>query len=141
MADLKVEGETLIHSSPQKIWRVLTEPDYVKQYTGSLVQTDWKEGAAIAWTGEMHGVSYKNKGHVIKIDQNQLLKYSFWSGMGGDADSPENYSEITFSIEQSTSNAARLTYLREKIPTEIEMQIFNQHIHDMLAEIKRLAEE
>lgn len=89
----------------------------------------------------MHGAKYENKGKILEVQPNSVLRYTYWSGMGGDADLPENYSEITYTLNQLDGNSVELSYNRIKIATEIETQIFQANIQSMLAEIKKLAEE
>lgn len=141
MKNNSVNGGITIHASTASIWNALINPDKIVLYTGSNTITDWEIGSPITWSGEMHGSKYENKGEVLEKVPNQILRYSYWSGMGGDTDLPENYSEITFTLKQSSDNSVELTYSRIKIPTEMETQIFQQHIQSMLEEIKRIAEE
>lgn len=136
-----VNGSIIINSTHSKVWDVLTNPDKIVLYTGSLTKTNWKVGSSITWSGEMHGTKYENKGKVLENMSNILLRYTYWSGMGGDADLPENYSEIIYTLKQVDDNSVELTYSRIKIATEIETQIFQGHIQSMLEEIKRLSEE
>lgn len=135
-----VEGSIQIHASPAKVWAVLTQPEQIAHYTGSRFEGDWSKGSALSWSGEMHGTPYRNKGQVLENKAETLLQFSYWSGMGGDADLPENYSEITYTLSAAEEGATTLTYSRTKIPTAMEQQIFEGHLPYMLAEIKQLAE-
>ncbi|MEQ1734096.1 MAG: SRPBCC domain-containing protein [Bacteroidia bacterium] len=136
-----VKGNIIIKASATKIWDALTNPKKILSYTGSHTESDWLIGSPITWSGEMHGTKFQNKGKILEINVNHLLKFTYWSGMGGDADLPENYSEITYTLKKSDDNSTELTYSRIKIATEIETQIFQGHIQTMLGEIKRLSEE
>jgi uncharacterized protein YndB with AHSA1/START domain len=140
MTQNSVTGGIIINAQAEKIWEVLTNPDKIVLYTGSNTITNWQIGSSISWKGEMHGTAFENKGKILEVDQNKVLKYTYWSGIGGDADLPENYSEITFNLN-SVNNGIGLTYTRTNIPTEIETQIFQGHIQSMLEEIKKLAEQ
>ena len=136
-----VNGSIKINATPSKVWNVLTNPDKIVLYTGSVTKTDWKVDSPITWSGEMHGSKYENKGKVLENTPNSFLRYTYWSGMGGDADLPENYSEITFTLNHVDNNNLELTYSRIKIASELETQIFQGHIQSMLEEIKRVSEE
>lgn len=136
-----VSGSVKINATPSKVWDILTNPNKIVLYTGSTTQTDWNVGSPITWSGEMHGAKYENKGKVLENNPNNLLRYTYWSGMGGDSDLPENYSEISYNLKQADDNYLELIYSRIKIATEIETQIFQGHIPSMLGEIKRLSEE
>ena len=89
----------------------------------------------------MHGRKYENKGHVMEHEPYNRLRYSYWSGMGGDADKPENYSEILYTIEPNGDGTNQLNYSRINIATELETQVFAAHIQYMLEEIKKIAEQ
>ncbi len=141
MDNKSINGSVKINAALSKIWDTLTNPDKIVLYTGSTTQTDWKVGSPIIWSGEMHGTKYENKGKIVENNPNNLLRYTYWSGMGGDPDLPENYSEISYTLKKTDDNSIELIYSRIKIPTEIETQIFQSNIQSMLDEIKKLSEE
>jgi uncharacterized protein YndB with AHSA1/START domain len=141
MENNSVKGSIKINAPLSKIWDTLVDPGKIMLYTGSAIHTDWKKGSTITWSGEMHGTKYQNKGTVLENTPNTLLRFTYWSGMGGDADLPENYSEITYTLKPVDNNFGELTYTRIKIPTVLEKQIFDGHLQSMLEEIKRISEE
>jgi hypothetical protein len=89
----------------------------------------------------MHGAPFVNKGKVLLFSQHIILSFTYWSGMGGDTDSPENYSTITYDITPVSDASCTLKYTRINIPTELETQIFQGHIDTMLSEIKNISEQ
>ena len=141
MDNNSVKGSIKINAALSKIWDTLTNPAKIMLYTGSAADTDWLKGSPVTWSGEMQGTKYQNKGKVLENAPGKLLRFTYWSGMGGDADLPENYSEITYTLNPVNDNLVELTYSRIKIPTVLEKQIFDGHIQLMLEEIKRLSEE
>lgn len=141
MENRSITGNIQINADALKIWDVLTNPDKIVLYTGSITKTDWLMGSPITWEGEMHGMKYQNKGKVLENIPHQLLRFTYWSGMGGDADAPENYSEITYELKPLGNEIIKFTYSRIKIPTQIETQIFEEHLQSMLEEIKQLSEK
>src|SRR5690242_17903883 len=98
MDNRSISGSITIHASPAKVWDAITNPAKIIQYTGSTTETGWVKGSPITWSGEMHGAKFQNKGTVLENTPNSLLQFTYWSGMGGDADLPENYSEITYTL-------------------------------------------
>jgi uncharacterized protein YndB with AHSA1/START domain len=140
MESYSVKGSIKILAPLAKIWDVLTDPDKIILYTGSKTETDWQPGSQIVWFGEMQGLKYQNKGKVLENKPNRLLKFTYWSGIGGDADLPENHSEILYTLNPMDDHSTELSYSRIKIPTSVEKQIFEQHLPFMLEEIKKLAE-
>jgi uncharacterized protein YndB with AHSA1/START domain len=88
-----------IHATRAEVWSALTIPEKVKQYMhGTEMSTDWKEGSPISWKGEWKGRSYEDKGTVLAVEPQKLLKYTHWSPMGGSEDKPENYHTVTYEL-------------------------------------------
>jgi uncharacterized protein YndB with AHSA1/START domain len=88
-----------IHATPHEVWNALTDPGMVKQYMyGTEMSTDWKQGSPISWKGEWKGKAYEDKGKVLAVEPQKLLKYTHWSPMGGSEDKPENYHTLTYEL-------------------------------------------
>jgi uncharacterized protein YndB with AHSA1/START domain len=94
-----------------KVWDALTNPLKVKQYMhGTTMSTDWKVGSPITWKGEWQGQSYEDKGTVLAVELEKLLKTTHWSPMGGSQDKPENYHTVTYELaEQGGTTILTLT--------------------------------
>jgi uncharacterized protein YndB with AHSA1/START domain len=88
-----------IHATPREVWNALTNPEKVKQYMhGTQMSTDWKKGSPIVWKGEWKGRLYEDKGTVLAVEPQKLLRYTHWSPMGGSEDKPENYHTVTYEL-------------------------------------------
>ena len=67
-------------------------------------------GSPITWTGEWQGQSYEDKGTVLAVEPERLLKTTHWSPMGGSQDKPENYHTVTYELaEQGGKTILALT--------------------------------
>jgi uncharacterized protein YndB with AHSA1/START domain len=98
----------------------LTNPAKVKQYMhGTEMSTDWKEGSPISWKGEWKGRSYEDKGTVLAVEPQKLLKYTHWSPMGGSEDKPENYHTVTYELEGEDGKTT-LTLTQDNNPSQKE---------------------
>src|SRR5689334_19983429 len=117
MGHNSIKHSIVINATLSKIWETLTDPAKIAVYLGSQTRTDWNPGSTITWEGEMQGMKFQNKGVVLENIPNKLLRFSYWSGMGGDKDLPENYSEIAHTLRLLGNNSVELTYSRTKIPT------------------------
>jgi len=103
-----------------EVWDALTRPEKVKQYMhGTEMSTDWKEGSPITWTGEWKGKPYQDKGEVLEVEPEKLLKYTHWSPMGGSEDRPENYHTLTYDLAGSDGGTI-LTLRQDNNPTQEE---------------------
>jgi len=139
--DLSVSKSIDINASAQNVWRVLTEPDKIKVYLfGTNTITDWNVGSPITFQGEYEGHTYTDKGNVLENTPHTLLKYNYWSGFSGLEDKPENYSIITYTIEEGSQGQVHFTWTQEGFATEQGYQHTENGLPAMLEQIKQLAE-
>jgi uncharacterized protein YndB with AHSA1/START domain len=90
-----------IHASRESVWQALVDPQKVKQYMhGTNMETDWSVGSPITWKGEWKGQPYEDKGTVLEVHPQSLLKMTHWSPMGGSEDRPENYHTVTYELAE-----------------------------------------
>jgi uncharacterized protein YndB with AHSA1/START domain len=109
-----------IHATRGEVWNALTDPDKVKQYLhGTEMSTDWKEGSPIVWKGEWKGRSYEDKGTVLAVQPEELLRYTHWSPMGGSEDKPENYHTVTYELA-GDDGTTTLTLSQDNNPSQEE---------------------
>src|ERR1700722_1174748 len=95
--DLKVSESVEITASPEKVWKVLTTPDIIKEYLfGTETITDWKVGSEVIFQGEYQGHKYKDKGVIKENVLHKRISYSYWSSFSGTEDKPENYSIVSY---------------------------------------------
>jgi len=96
-----------IDAPAAKVWRALTDTEIVKQYFfGTNQRSDWKKGSPIIWEGEWDGKTYQDKGKILDIVPGKYVKYNYWSSMSGTKDKPENYANITYTLEEADGNGA-----------------------------------
>lgn len=99
--DFVAHASTTIEAPVAIVWQALTDPDLIEQYMfGTKVVTDWRKGSPITWQGEWQGTSYKDKGVILEIEPQQLLKYSHYSPLSGKPDVPENYHTVTIELSR-----------------------------------------
>jgi len=109
-----------IQAPPSAAWSALVEPDLVTEYMhGTHLETDWKVGSPIRWSGEWKGRSYEDKGAVLEIEPERRLKYTHWSPMGGSEDLPENYHTVTLDLV-AVGDGTELTLTQDNNPTQAD---------------------
>jgi uncharacterized protein YndB with AHSA1/START domain len=97
--DLKLEISEKFDANVSEVWNALTEKESVKQYFyGTELNTDWKVGSPIIFKGNWEGQSYEDKGKILEIEKEELVKYTYLSSFSGLPDLPENYSTITYQL-------------------------------------------
>jgi uncharacterized protein YndB with AHSA1/START domain len=90
-----------INAPKSKVWMALIDPEQVKKYFfGTVLKSDWKVGSAITFSGEWEGKPYLDKGIILQIEKEKILKYNYWSSFSGTEDKPENYAVIIYSLEE-----------------------------------------
>jgi len=140
--DLKVSKSIEIESDAESVWDALTNPEKIKVYLfGTETITDWKLGNPIIFQGEYNGQQYKDKGNVLENQRNKLLKYNYWSGFSGLEDKIENYSVVTYTIQNINDNSVKFTWTQEGFANEAGQQHLEQGLSGMLKQIKKLVED
>jgi len=92
-------AEVTINAPVAEVWRALTDPELVKQYFfGTNVVSDWKQGSPIFYRGEWEGQAYEDKGTILEIMPNKLLKTNYFSPLSGEKDIPDNYQVISYEL-------------------------------------------
>lgn len=142
-----VKSFVIIHATPGKIWDLLINPEKIKLYLyGSNVHTDWNAGSEILFIRDrLHPMApisanpIVDKGRILEIEKEKLLKFSFYSSMEGYRDLPENYSLVTYALSKE-GDRVKLEYCRSNIPVEIERNNQDKFMPGMMAQIKMLAE-
>ena len=103
--NLSVQKSILINADRKEVWEALTDPEKVKQYfMGTKVKTDWEVGSPINFQGEHEGETYMDKGTIILKEKPKVLQYDYWSSFSGLPDTPENYSVVTYKLEEQGGN-------------------------------------
>ena len=109
-----------IDAPKAEVWDALTNPEKVKQYLhGTEMSTDWREGSPIFWRGEWKGKPYEDKGKVLEVKAERLIRYTHWSPMGGSEDKPENYHTVTYELAGDDGKTI-LTLTQDNNPTKEE---------------------
>lgn len=123
------------------VWDALTNPATIKQYMfGTDAVSEWKEGSPIVWKGEYEGRTYEDKGVILKLQPERVLRYSHYSPLSGQPDVPENYHTITVELsEHGISTDVRLS--QDNNPTEEARDHTAQFWQGMLETLKKLLEQ
>ncbi|HEY3340036.1 MAG TPA: SRPBCC family protein [Propionicimonas sp.] len=134
------EASVIVAAPPERVWAVLTEPDYVRQYLmGADLETDWKPGSPITWSGEWEGKPYTDKGEVLEVEENRRLAYTHFSPLSGAEDSPESYHTLWWSLEE-VSGGTQLVLNQDNNSSQEEADHNRATWQQVLAGLKKAAE-
>ena len=135
------EAKTMIHASTSKVWDAITKPDLIKQYLfGTDVISDWKEGSPITYKGEWEGKSFEDKGKILKIEPQKMLRSTHWSPLSGVPDTPENYHTVTYQLTEK-NGGTEVTITQDNNASPDEKSHSEQNWRTVLDGMKKMIEE
>jgi DNA-binding transcriptional ArsR family regulator/uncharacterized protein YndB with AHSA1/START domain len=103
---------TYIRTTPEQLWKGLTDPAFTKRYWNTTFETDWKVGSTMVW--DNNGARIDDPGQVVlESDPFSRLSYT-WHTF-----TPELAKAVGFSAEQQ---AAFVAEPRSKVTFDIEDQ-------------------
>ena len=130
-----------IKAGSARVWDALTNPRVIKQYLfGTEAKSDWKVGSPITYTGVWEGKTYEDKGKIVELVPNRLLKSTYWSSMGGKPDTPENYNTVTYALAQNGGETT-LTVTQDNNPTRESADHSTENWKMVLKAMKELLEK
>jgi uncharacterized protein YndB with AHSA1/START domain len=140
MSDLVARAEITIEAPAEKVWRALTEPDSIAQFMfGTKVTTDWQPGSSITYDGEWKGKTYRDKGTVLEVAPNRLLKTTHFSPLSGREDIPENYNVVTYELTPQDGGTA-VKVVQENNPDQNMVDESEKTWAMMLGKLKSVVE-
>ena len=138
--NFSIQKDIVIEATSAQVWHTLVTPALIQKYLyGTHTVSEWKEGSAIRFEGEYEGVPYTDKGIILSLQPNKVLKYSYLSSFANLADRPENYAILTFDI-QPTPSGALLKLTQENILSEESAQHAENSWAMVLQALKQVAE-
>jgi uncharacterized protein YndB with AHSA1/START domain len=115
-----------IRTTPELLYRALTEPAFMKRYWGVVVQTDWEVGSAITW--ERSGLRQSDPRQVVlEADPPRRLSYT-WHAISPEWNpslseercrlaAAEPLSRVAFELE-ADGELVKLTVLHDHFETD-----------------------
>lgn len=139
--NLTLETSISIKVSKSKVWSALTDPEQIKKYFfGTETISDWKVGSPIIFRGEWEGKPYMDKGTILQIEREKVLKYNYWSSFSGTEDKPENYANIIYSLEEKNDETI-FSILQDNIKTTEAHDHSEQNWKMIMNSLKELLEK
>jgi uncharacterized protein YndB with AHSA1/START domain len=138
--ELKLSALIDLNASIEKVWFALTNKEMIKQYFwGTEINTDWKKGSPISFTGTWEGTTYMDKGFILKIEKERIFKYSYWSSFWGTDSNPEDFSIITYELSANGLQTT-LKVTQEGFKDEYSLEHSVDNWKGILDNIKKLVE-
>jgi uncharacterized protein YndB with AHSA1/START domain/DNA-binding transcriptional ArsR family regulator len=93
---------TYIRTTPEQLWRAITEPAFTRRYwSGLTFESDWKAGSHLIVTHADGSVSDDPDQVVLESDPYRRLAYTWFNTAGGceGGGEPEPRSRVAFDLE------------------------------------------
>ena len=129
-----------INASIQKVWDTITKPALVKlwQY-GSDLLTTWEIGSDIKFITEWEGKLFEQRGKVLEMRPNELVKYSLFAPGPDLEDKPENYFIMTYVLTQQDGQTQLEIIQEDNRPNAVQEEPQDEE-NQVLKSLKELAE-
>ncbi|MDZ4728263.1 MAG: SRPBCC family protein [Leptospira sp.] len=130
-----------IVSTIEKVWEILTEPKYIKEYLyGTEAISDWKEGSSLIFKGEWEGKAYLEKGTILEFQKPEKFSYSYFTLFYELPDLPENYAKIENKLTEK-NGIVTLQLTQTGFVSEEKLNHSIQNWNQCLEIIKNIAEK
>jgi uncharacterized protein YndB with AHSA1/START domain len=137
---LKATTSVVFKAPASRVWVALTDPKEIKKYLfGTEAVSDWKEGSPLIFKGTWEGKSYEDKGKILQIEKEKVLRYTYWSGFSGKPDLPENYNILTFELEPQ-NETTKLSITQENATSKESLDHSMKNWGTVLQSMKKLIE-
>jgi uncharacterized protein YndB with AHSA1/START domain len=141
MQEPVVEVETTIDASPHEVWRAMQAG---AMFPGTTIETDWKIGHPIVFTGDWQGKTFTDRGEIQTIAEDRELSFTHWSDKGDGASRPASWHVVRYQLEPAGPRTrVTLSQFNEGDNPDIDAKTraeFEKNWTMMLAGLKKTAE-
>ncbi|MET0934318.1 MAG: SRPBCC domain-containing protein [Mycetocola sp.] len=117
MTDHIARAERDIAAPPETVWDVLTDPGPNPEIMfGARIESRWRVGDRITWSGEWEGKAYEDHGEILEIEPGHILRLTHFSPLTGQEDVPENYHQLEYRLTP-TASGTHVTLTQDNNPT------------------------
>ncbi len=117
----EVRKTVTIKAPAAEVWAALTEADLMQRWmteTELEVLTDWQVGSPVIIRGPWYKTHFENRGTVLQMERERLLRYTHLSSLSRLQDVPEHYTELCFELAPDGAETV-LTVTVSNFPTEV----------------------
>ncbi len=131
----------IINASKEKIWEILTKPEFVKlwQY-GSELQTSWEVGTPIKFRTEWDTKVFEQWGTVLEFKPTEKLSYTLFAPSPDLEDKPENYFIMNYVLTEDKGQTKLEIIQEDKRPNAVQEEPQGEE-NPILKALKDLAEK
>ncbi len=100
-----VEVKTEIAAPPTRVWGAMKQG---AMFPGTRIETDWKLGHPIVFSGEWNGKRFTDRGEIQTLSEDKELSFTHWSDTDGSGKRPPSYHLVRYRLEP-TGERTRVT--------------------------------
>jgi uncharacterized protein YndB with AHSA1/START domain len=140
--DLVVTRSILLNADVSRVWDIITHPEFANLYMFNCkMQSDWREGSPVTWTGIYENTPVKFTGVVLEVIPMQTLRFTAFDPHGGNEGYPENYIHVAYRLIQKRAGCELQVMLSNFDSDEMRAQIAAEEWDfNILPQIKSVAE-
>ena len=136
---LRLTVTETIDAPAARVWKALTDAETIKEFMwGTNAKSDFRKGSALTFEGVWEGKPYHEKGTILEIEKEKLMKYTYLSA--GLEDKPENYAVITYELS-ATNTQTRMTVTQEGARDEKALEHSREGWKSILGNLKKVVEK
>jgi uncharacterized protein YndB with AHSA1/START domain len=140
MEKLVVDIETTVAADRAKVWEALTG-ESATVMPGTKVETDWRVGHPIVFSGEWQGKSFEDHGEIRAVKDGEEVTFTHWNGA---RPQPEDYHIVRYALKPE-GNATRVKLTQSNVgpKADVDEQTraeFTKTFRMMLDQLKAAAE-
>jgi len=134
------KAKTTIHAPVADVWQALVDPKIIKEYLfNTEVISEWKVSSPVTYKGEWQGKVFEDKGKILEMKPEKVLKITHWSPLSGVPDNPENYHTVIYTLSDRGDNT-EVTITQDNNASEEEKAHSEKNWETVLAGMKKLLE-
>jgi uncharacterized protein YndB with AHSA1/START domain len=139
-SELTTRASVRINAPASKVWEALTTPELISRWLfGVTTETDWTVGSPILHRGEYQDRPYEDRGTILEVRAERLIRHAHWSPVSGLPDTPEHYQEVSWSLFDD-DGSTEVTVTEVNRPSDSAKDVSDQAWQSALAALKELLE-
>ncbi len=137
-----ITKQITIKTPPSLIWKALTSPEIVRLYMfGTEVESTWQKGSPVIYKGQWDGQPFEDKGIILEISPEKLLKVDYFSASSGLEDLPENHNMLTYKLVAEEDSQTTLVVTQDNYTSQTAADYAGEGWEMTLFQIKALVEK
>lgn len=114
METTTVTRRITIQAPVAEVWHAITDGETIRKYFfGTQVESEWKKGSPIVFSGMWKGKEYKNKGTVLDFIRNKFLALTHHHTPSGRQENHDNYYKVSYALDPERHDRTILTICQE----------------------------